>query len=695
VTTPRLVATSDVTRFRGVAVAAIVAALVAIVGAVAMWPRGHRSPGPLSASHRKAGVACASCHTKGTDEPPPSTACARCHGKHASTRPGHAALRTSNTLACAGCHGGHHDHDSVTFFPDGRAIRRDDVGDRDAFAPSHRFRPTQPITVPLLDASRCAHCHDATRAPLSTCTTNGVVTCFDEHTPVRAPDGAIAARAAAWDAARAVADSLPSRPRPLHHATGPWLVLALATLAALLAWSLFRFPVSRFPLSLSSRPSSLSRHPYSSSPLPVAGSSLSPSPSPSPSPRLPVINVATCLGCNACVEACPYDVLEVRRYVAVVARPDACCGLTLCASVCPNQSLVMQAVTGTATPTPTPTLSPRTTLESPDAPNIFLAGDAGGGSLIRNAVDDGARAIAAIAAQPRAKHADSALLDVLIIGAGPAGLSASLEARARGLRALTLEQGTIASSIQSFPRGKLVLDAAPPDAAPPRLWLAETTKEELLARWMLTIRTEQPPLLDHRRVTSLDRATDGTWRIESTATTTTGAPMTHRARAVVIAVGRRGSPRRLAVDVPASMASHVHYALADAASFAHRRILVVGAGDVAMETAIALSRQPGTDVVMSYRGADLRRGRARNIAELRRRIAAGAVRMIWSSEVSALTTGTATLATPSGTHIVGCDSIFVMIGSDAAPAAGDLLSRLTNPLPTLQTDRPHHAFDTR
>lgn len=143
------------------------------------------------------------------------------------------------------------------------------------------------------------------------------------------------------------------------------------------------------------------------------------------------------------------------------------------------------------------------------------------------------------------------------------------------------------------------------------------------------------------------------------------------------------------------MTSHVHYALADAASFANRRILVIGAGDVAMETAIALSRQPGTDVVMSYRGAELRRGRARNIAELQRRIAAGAVRMIWSSDVAALATGTATLSTPSGTQIVGCDSIFVLIGSDAAPAAGDLLSRLTNPLPALQTDRPHHAFDTR
>ncbi|MBZ0235876.1 MAG: hypothetical protein K8M05_26340, partial [Deltaproteobacteria bacterium] len=139
--------------------------------------------------------------------------------------------------------------------------------------------------------------------------------------------------------------------------------------------------------------------------------------------------------------------------------------------------------------------------------------------------------------------------------------------------------GTIASSIQSFPRGKLVLDAAPTGAAPPRLWLAETTKEELLARWMLTVRTEKPPILEHHRVTALEPA--------------------------------------------------------------------------------------------------------------------GAVRVVWSSEVIAVAPGTATLATPAGPVHVGCDSLFVMIGAEAAPAGTDLLSRLTHALQARETDPPHHAFDTR
>ncbi|HUQ01374.1 MAG TPA: NAD(P)-binding domain-containing protein [Kofleriaceae bacterium] len=742
---PRLVATSDVTRFRGIAIAAIVAGLVAAMATVVLWPRGS-APGPLSTSHQGARLACATCHTRGTDEPPPSTACAGCHGKHATARPGHAALRKDGSLGCTSCHGGHRSHGSVTFFPDGttQVSRPDtprpmgssprtvtqmgDTGDRapqpgagaggrrthlgndsgnhppgvdlsgsPRSAASGAFRPSVAITVPLLDATKCARCHDATRAPLTSCSTNGIVTCFDEHAPIRATDGALAVRAAAWDAARAVASTTPPRPRPARRDAPPWLVLALAAAAALVAWAASRTLAARRESAALAR-SSARRHPVPASRFrsgseteteTETGTGTRSATAAAPAAiarRLPVIDRATCLGCNACVEACPYDVLEVRRYVAVVARPDACCGLTLCAQICPNQSLVMRDIAAPAAAVPVM----RTGLESPDAPGLFLVGDAGGGSLIRNAVDEGARAVVAIAARARPAVTDADLHDVVIIGAGPAGLAAALEARARNLRALTLEQGTIASSIQSFPRGKLVLDAAPPAATPPRLWLAEATKEELLARWSLTIRTEQPPLLEHRRVTALERVSDGTWRITSTdarALDGAGTAITHRARTVVLAVGRRGSPRRLPLDIPPAMTAHVHYALADAASFAGRRVVIVGAGDVAMETAIALSRQPGTEVVLSYRGADLRRGRARNIAELRRRIAAGAVRAHWSSELTALAPGTATLTTPAGPIPVGCDSLFVLIGTEA--------SHLTHTWRAAQTEPPHHAFDTR
>jgi thioredoxin reductase/NAD-dependent dihydropyrimidine dehydrogenase PreA subunit len=656
--TPRVVATSDVTRFRGVAVAALVAATVAAAATLLGAP-GSRAPGPLSASHRAADVPCAGCHTGGTRAPPPPSACAGCHGAHPSTRDGHAALRASGELTCAGCHGGHVDHGAVTFFPDGRAVRVDDRGARDV-APAllargpGGFRPRRATTVPLVAAAACARCHDPARAPLAACVAGGVATCLDEHRAVRAADGRLAGRDVAWEAARRVAASMPPRPAPPRGGTTPWLGLAVAGVAAAAAAAAVRAIARRRARARDrARAGATEATPVTAT---IAAAR-----------RLPVIDATTCLGCDACVEACPYDVLEVHRYVAVVARPDACCGLTLCAQVCPNESLVMAAAPERA-PGAADREQERVGLELPRHPGLFVVGDAGGGSLIRNAVDEGTRAIAAIASRR-----DGATrggegpppLDVLIVGAGPAGLAAALEARARGLHALTLEQGTVAGSIQSFPRGKLVLDAAPAGAAAPRLWLAETTKEELLARWMLTVRSERPPIAEGRRVTGVE-ATAGGWRVDSVDAT--GATEIHHARAVVLAVGRRGSPRRLPLDVPAAMVGHVHYALADAASFAGRRVVLVGLGDVAMETAVALSRPPGTEVVVVHRGDGFRRGRSRNIEELRRRVAAGAVRVAWQSEVVALAPGRATVATPAGRQDLGCDAVFVMIGSEPAPA---------------------------
>ncbi|HEU5057728.1 MAG TPA: NAD(P)-binding domain-containing protein, partial [Kofleriaceae bacterium] len=366
--------------------------------------------------------------------------------------------------------------------------------------------------------------------------------------------------------------------------------------------------------------------------------------------RLPTINASTCIGCRACVDACPYDVLEIRRYVAVVARPADCCGLTLCEQKCPNGSLVM----GDGVPV-TGQVAVTDALESREVPGLYFAGDVTGAPLIRNAINQGGHAASAIADSLPARRDDS-LLDLVIVGAGPAGLSAALAAKARGLRTLVLEQGSVADSIRSFPRGKLVFDQPLDLPLLGPLWLAESSKEELLGRWLRIVRQEQLPIREGARVASIDR--DG----EDAFAVTTAEGKVHRARRVLVATGRRGSPRRLAVPVPAAWADHVHYSLADAESFAGRRVLVVGLGDVAMETAIALSRQAGTEVTVSYRGGEFRRGKARNIAEMRRRAAAGTLRICFQTEVARLEPGRAVLTSPAGEVEIPCDSVFVLIG---------------------------------
>jgi thioredoxin reductase len=631
---PRAADQSDVTRFRGVAIAAAAGALATAAVVLALSdPSARRgSPGPLQRPHQVAKLACASCH----NERPIAAACTGCNGAHPSTRAAHAELAAAGALGCADCHAGH-GAGGVTFLADGRAIRYGAGGE--APLATSLFHPRTPVTVPLVAAAACARCHDAgsPRDPIAACLVAGQAplgrarptVCFDEHRLAGDED---APRSAAWEAAREVAAIAPLAPAAPAHRSGPWLWLGLGALVSGAAFGGTRLRHRRLRRA--------------------------PEPAPAVRPpevvRLPTINASTCIGCRACVDACPYDVLEIHRYVAEVVRPADCCGLTLCEQKCPNGSLVM----GDGVPA-AGQVAVSDALESREVPGLYFAGDVTGMPLIRNAINQGAHAVAAIADSLAQAKRDTERLDLVIVGAGPAGLSAALAAKARGLRTLVVEQGSVADSIRSFPRGKLVFDQPLDLPLVGALWLAESTKEELLGRWLRIVRQEQLPIREGVRVTSIER--DGP---EGFAITTAEGKI-HRTRRVLLATGRRGSPRRLAIAIPPAWADHVHYSLADAESFAGRRVLVVGLGDVAMETAIALSRQAGTTVTVSYRGDDFHRGKARNVAEMRRRAAAGTLRILFQSQVARLEPGRAVLASPAGDVEIPCDSVFVMIGRAA------------------------------
>jgi len=633
---PRAGSQSDVTRFRGVALAAVVGALA--TAAIAFALSGHDarrgSPGPLARPHVQARLSCASCH----NDRPVVAACTGCHGAHPSTRAPHAQLAAAGTLGCATCHAGHATSAGVTFLADGRRIRYGGGGEE--VLPAGLYQPHKSVTVPIVPAAACAGCHQlaSPRDPIAACLIAGqaglgrarATVCFDEH---RAAGDEAAARSAAWDAAREVAALTPVAPTTPAHRSGPWLWLGLGALVSGAALGGARLRRRRTGL-----------------PAPPAAAPIRPP----EVVRLPTINASTCIGCRACVDACPYDVLELHRYVAVVARPADCCGLTLCEQKCPNGSLVM----GDGVPA-VGQVAVSDALESREVPGLYFAGDVTGMPLIRNAINQGAHAVAAIAdSLSAARPGDERdRLDLVIVGAGPAGLSAALAARSRGLRTLVLEQGSVADSIRSFPRGKLVFDQPLDLPLVGPLWLAESNKEELLGRWLRIVRQEQLPIREGARVTAIERDGQGGF------TVTTVGDKVHRARRVLLATGRRGSPRKLAISIPPAFADHVHYSLADAESFAGRRVLVVGLGDVAMETAIALSRQPGTQVTVSYRGDDFHRGKSRNIAEMKRRAAAGTLRILFATEVSRLEPGLAVLTSTAGRgHEIPCDSVFVMIG---------------------------------
>lgn len=669
--------TSDVTRFRGIVAAAAAGAAAAIAAAIVVPPPGGTGggPGPLSRPHLQAKLACASCHGEaGPYARPANTACVACHGPHPSTRRGHANAVANGTLACADCHPIHRSDQGVSFAPDTAPVR---------FAPGVSaslsdlaFRAPRPTTVAIPTASSCARCHalDAPGDPIARCLLGGQealgaarpVICFDEHQPAfvgddararsrdRAASGVCAGqhttdRVIAWEAAREAAAVMPiARASAFSGAPWIWTIAGLAAAA-------ITFAGVRAGHAVAARRRKADAA-AAEAPL-----------QPAARVRLPQINTSTCIGCYACVDACPYDVLEIERYVAVVARPEACCGLTLCEQRCPNGSLKISDGEAIGD---RPRLDDD--LQSLDVPGLYLAGDVTGLPLIKNAIHHGARAAERIAASLENKLKSDDSLDLIIVGAGPAGISAALRAQELGLAFEVIEQGNVAQSIRSFPRGKLVFDQPLELPVTGKLWLQESTKEELLSHWLRIVRQNRIPIREEARVTKIARDR-GLFRV-TTEPREGGDPTTRRARRVLLAIGQRGSPRRLPFDLAPEVEARVHYHLGDARSFAGKRAVVVGLGDVAMETAIALARQPGTAVTVVHRGEGFTRGNARNIAEVKRLADAGRIGLRFATEVAAVDVDRITLRGPKGETRLGYDAVLVLIGSippwDALRAAG-------------------------
>lgn len=618
-------APGDVARPRRMLLLAMVAAIVAAV-AVALFPRAHMAaPGALSAPHQRADVRCASCHVEGPGASVRGAACTGCHKPHPSTRPEHAALAARGALGCPTCHTAHGAPDPVA---------------------------TSAGAVARVSLSACTSCHTLTRSddPVRACIGAGpwagFSVCFDEHQTPTSPlpaRGACARehgvdRFVAWEQARE-SNVLPA-PGGSSRFVNAW---ALASSG----FGLFGLAIAGAALTRRSRRAAASHKVVAPAVAAVV--------------RLPRVDAVRCLGCQACVDACPFDVLAVERHVAVVARPDACCGLGACEKACPNGSLTLLEPRASAPDR----LRVDASLESLDRRGVFVAGDLTGVPLIRNAILQGAQVAEHVAATlPPHERARAGCVDLAVVGAGPAGLSAALRAKELGLACVVLEQSQLAASIRSFPRGKIVHD--PPIDVPLEgaLWLRESTKEELVAQWTRIVRTHRIEVREDHRVVSVERD-EG---LHVLVASTPGGSRSIRAARVLLAVGRRGTPRKLDAVIEPEAVPRVHHALSDARAYAGRRVLVVGLGDSAMEAVIALARQPGSTVTVSYRGADYARGRAANVDAVRRLVASGRVRLLLRSHVARIDARWALVRTAEGIEKVAIDTVLALIGGEPPTA---------------------------
>lgn len=366
----------------------------------------------------------------------------------------------------------------------------------------------------------------------------------------------------------------------------------------------------------------------------------------------PQIDPARCIGCGSCTTVCPEgDVLAMADGKAVITNLERCIGHERCAEACPMGAITM--VKGSLIEPGTPRLTEdyETTIA-----NLFIVGELGGLPLIRNAVNQGRQCIDVIAKRLRHKRLAASIkniYDVLIVGAGPAGISASLRAIEQKLSYITIEADEVGGTVAKFPRHKVVTTIPLEFPIFGKLDRTELPKEHLLAFWDMILNRADFNVCADSRVLDIRKSKPGVFCV-STAT------RQYWARTVVLATGRAGNPKKL--GVPGEHLSKVMYRLLEAEHHTNNKILVVGGGDSAVEAAIALSRQQGNEVTISYRRREFTRIKKRNAQLLRELVHAGAIETVFDSMPTEITSDSVVLDVGGMSRTVANGLVWIFAG---------------------------------
>ncbi len=359
----------------------------------------------------------------------------------------------------------------------------------------------------------------------------------------------------------------------------------------------------------------------------------------------PTINPTRCLGSASCIVACPEGALGIINGKAQLINPTVCIGHGACKAACPHDAITLVFGTekrGVDIPQVHPNFET-------NVPGIYIAGELGGMGLIRKAVEQGRQAMESIAKARRGGKD----VDVVIVGAGPAGLAASLAAMERKLRFVTLEQeDSFGGTVYHYPRNKIVMTAPMQLPIIGKVKMGEISKESLLAFWRDVMQKTGLKIKFNERMEAIT-PDGGGFVVKS-------ARGSYRCGAVLLAIGRRGTPRKL--DVPGEEQAKVVYRLIDAEQYRGQHVLVVGGGDAALEAAIAIGDEPGTTVTLSYRSDAFGRVKEKNRQRLDAAQAAGRVKVLLKSNVKQIDTQAVTIDHDGNVSKMKNDAIIVCAG---------------------------------
>ncbi len=367
----------------------------------------------------------------------------------------------------------------------------------------------------------------------------------------------------------------------------------------------------------------------------------------------PYVDLNTCIGSAACVAACPEkDILGIVDGKATVINASNCVGHGACFHACPVEAISLRIGTekrGVDLPHVSEDFETNVN-------GIYIAGELGGMGLIKNSVEQGQQAVNSVVKKKRPVKEN--VLDLVVVGAGPAGISASLEAKKHGLKCVTLEQDSLGGTVFTFPRAKIVMTSPMDLPLYGKAKLYDTSKDELLNLWNEVISKNNLQVIENTKVESILPQPDNTFKIQ----TNTGKEFT--TNNVILAIGRRGSPRKL--NIPGENLPKVAYRLLEPERISSKKVIVVGGGDSAVESALLL--KDDNEVILSYRSDKFARIKPKNKEKIDEAMKNKTINVLFNSNLVSISEKSVVMKVNGEDQQLENDLVYIFAGGELPTA---------------------------